>query len=48
MHVPYPLCMRDVFVWLLLVLIGAVVLDMSRDGMRAAERASTEQVLVRS
>jgi hypothetical protein len=38
--------MREVVVWLLFVLLGAVVLDMTRDQMRMSEPTPTEQVLV--
>jgi hypothetical protein len=32
---PYHSHMRDVFIWLLFVLLGAVVLDLSRAGLQA-------------
>ena len=40
--------MREIFVWLLFVLLSAVVLDLSRDGMSTTDRTSTEQVLALS
>jgi hypothetical protein len=36
--------MREVLMWLLFVLLGAVVLDLSRDGTRADVPSPTEQV----
>lgn len=40
--------MRDVVVWLLFVLLGAVVLDLSREGMQTTEITPTEQVIALS
>ncbi len=41
--------MRDLIIWLLLVFLGAIVLDRSREGIRAFEIADEpEQVLALS
>jgi hypothetical protein len=40
--------MRDVLVWLLFVLLGAIVFDLSREELRADAPSATEQVLALS
>ena len=37
--------MRDFMIWLLLVFLGAIVLDMSREGMQALDIAEQPEQL---